>query len=384
MLKALTFIGLGNYDETTYVKHDDPCKTCKTDLFPKAVAELYEPDKIIAFVTPKVKSAKAKVIEGLEEDISNFCTQEIQNGNSPEELWEIFDVCAKTVELKDEIILDITHAFRSIPLLVFIVSAYLRQVKDVELKHIIYGAYEARDTSKNETPIFDLTPFVDLLNWTNAVNVFQHSGDARQLAGLGGVSTIRRELTTLSDALLTNRTLEAQEAVPRLIRRLERPETLDRLEAPFHILVDQVKDTYAGISVGDPALSPRESLTGQYVQIKWYIDNLHYLHAITLIREWLVSWELLQIHRTSPNLLDLPQRAEAEHALNTRFAAKSKLPLDKLWSACNGTRNDLAHCGMRPDARSSNTAIAAIKKLFKNFEFFFTGLVKIGKLPPPK
>ena len=49
MLIALTFIGTGNYEKTTYIKHDDEAKTCKTDLFPIAVARLYNPKSECGF-----------------------------------------------------------------------------------------------------------------------------------------------------------------------------------------------------------------------------------------------------------------------------------------------------------------------------------------------
>ena len=393
MLKALTFIGSGlnKYSPTTYyIDRDGKRDSCTTHLFPEVVVKLYQPTELIAFATDEVLTdihghGYLKYLNCVcKKHNVNFNPLNIRSGKSTDELWEIFNVYADAVNNEDEIVLDITHGFRSLPVLALPAIAYLRQVKNVEFKHILYGAFEAKDGGKNETPIFDLTPFVSLLDWTNAVNVFQHSGDARPLAKLEGVNTIKAPLTNLSNALLTNRTLEAQKAVGGVVGGLTHPKSLERLPPPFHVLVDQLKETYAGISISKPEENPKKSLVGQYVQIKWYIDNLHYLHAITLIREWLVSWELLQIYRTSPNLLDNQQRAEAEDALNQRFVAKSKLPLDKLWSACNGTRNDLAHCGMRTAARGSNTAISGIEKLFKDFEVFFTGLVKIGKLPPPK
>ena len=142
MLKALTFLGTGKYTETTYVKHDGTA-CCRTDLFPEAVVELYQPDQLIAFVTPKVKSDKATELFQLQKTLgSKFRPKDIPNGNSTRELWDIFKACEDVVDPKDEIILDITHAFRSIPLLVFIAASYLRQVKQVELKYIIYGAFD--------------------------------------------------------------------------------------------------------------------------------------------------------------------------------------------------------------------------------------------------
>ena len=68
MLKAFTFLGTGKYQETTYSKHDDECRKCKTDLFPIALAQLYEPEQIIAFTTPKVEEDKKG---GFRKDLSN-------------------------------------------------------------------------------------------------------------------------------------------------------------------------------------------------------------------------------------------------------------------------------------------------------------------------
>ena len=378
MLKVLTFIGLGNYEETTYVKHDDSCQTYKTDLFSEAVAELYEPDQIIAFVTAKVRAIKSVVIDSLEENLNNFCTNDIPNGNSPEELWQIFEVCAEAVEPKDEIILDITHAFRSIPLLVFIVSAYLRQVKEVELKHIIYGAYEARDTSKNETPIFDLTPFVNLLNWMNAVNVLQRTGDARPIAELNIDSDIHDTLKTLSESLFTNRTIEVQEAAFKFNRLSPRDLVTAHSagsQAPFRMLIEQLQKNYRGMAVYEPRDNPGQSLENQYKQIKWYMDNQHYFQAITLIREWLVSWHYLEWRPTARGRSWLEWRGNrepVEEAFNDRDSAAPNPDQDAwdLWDTCAKLRNDLAHCGMRPNPLLAENAIEAIKELFSNLEQF--------------
>ena len=396
MLKALTFIGSSPniYSETTYyIDRGGKRESCTTHLFPEVVVKLYKPEKLIAFATDEV--LKDIHGHGYVKHLKSVCVKHkadfnplhIPSGKSEGELWEIFDIYADAVDNEDEVVLDITHGFRSLPVLALPAIAYLSQVKNVEFKYILYGAFEARDPSKNETPIFDLTPFVSLLDWTNAVNVFQHSGDSRPLADLEGVNTIKDSLTNLSNALLTNRTLEAQKAVGRVIGGLTHQRSLERLPVPFHVLVNQLKGTYTGISVQRPESNPKESLVGQYAQIKWYIDNLHYFHAITLIREWLVSWELLQMYRTAPDFLDLEKRECAENALNSRFHATkppgtSKLPLDKLWAACK-IRNDVAHCGMRKDAIGSEAVITKIVNLFNDFAFFFTGLVKIGKFPPP-
>jgi len=383
-MKALSFLGIGprdGYQPTTYIKHDDS-ESCETHLFPEAVAKLYTPDQVIVFVTPLVQRDEKGYLGYLREALgSKFSTRDIPNGDSEAELWEIFQTCADAVEVNDEIILDITHAFRSIPLLVFIVAAYLRQVKEVTLKHIIYGAFEARDADANQTPIFDLTPFVDLLDWMNAFTIFQRAGDAREIAKLNVPNSVKHALTNVSAALLTNRTLEAQEAVSGFVRLdLKHPQSLLRQPLPFQILTEELKASYQDMGVQKPESNPNQSLKAQYQQIKWYIKNQHYLQAITLMREWLVSWECIQ--QDQVDWLSRESREDAENALNERIKQspsqiKTALaPLaswataTKLWRQCSDIRNDLAHCGMRKDPRRAQKAIKATLDLFSEFKTF--------------
>lgn len=387
MLKALCFLGTGpqggSYSETTYVKHNDCNQFCTTNLFPEAVSQLYKPEKIVVFVTPQVEEGDYLVhlqekLEGKLETVK--LPNLLDRGNSEEDLWQIFDTYQKSVDEKDKIILDITHGFRSLPMLAFPVVAYLRQVKQVTLEHILYAPYDARseDQGKN-TPIFDLTPFVNLLNWMNAVNVFQRTGDARPIADLNIHNDISNALTRLSESLLTNRTIEAQEAAFEFnglhIDDLATQQDQGS-QAPFRMLIEQLKENYQGMAVTDPRNSSEQSIRKQYDQIKWYVDNQHYFQAITLIREWLVSWQYIQWKRgATRNWLEWHNhRKPIEDAFNDYDSAAPN-PDDEawdLWDKCAQLRNDLAHCGMKtvPPPMPAKEAIAAINELFCDLEEF--------------
>ena len=75
----------------------------------------------------------------------------------------------------DQIILDVTHGFRSLPMLIFVVAAYLRQMKYVVLERVVYGAYEAKDENYN-APVFDLTLMVELMDWFHGLDSFHVTG----------------------------------------------------------------------------------------------------------------------------------------------------------------------------------------------------------------
>ena len=98
------------------------------------------------------------------------------------------------------------------------------------------------------------------------------------------------------------------------------------------------------------------------------------------MREWLVSWECIQLQ--PENWLNWDSRNNAEVALNERAASKfspiakaltpltSHLISTKLWRQCRDLRNDFAHCGMREGPIKSHKAIEATKNLFSEFEKF--------------
>ena len=387
MLKALTFIGSSptKYSETTYyIERGGKREYCTTHLFPEVVVKLYQPTELIAFATDEVLMDihGHGYLKHLEDVCSkhkvDFDPQPIPSGKSTNELWQIFDVYADAVDEGDKIILDITHGFRSFPVLALPAITYLRQVKKAEFTHIIYGAFEAQDRAKNETPIFDLTPFVILLDWTNAVNVFQLTGDARPIAELDIHKDISNALTKLSESLLTNRTIGVQEAsfeFNRLsIHKLVTAHSVGS-QAPFRMLIEQLQENYGGMAVYDPRNKPEQSIKVQYDQIKWYIDNQHYFQAITLIREWLVSWEYLQWRpRRGDDWLRRRYRKPVEDRFNEEMSAAPEPDEEAwdLWDACKDIRNDLAHCGMRvfPAPRTANEAIDAIKEMFDYLEEF--------------
>lgn len=103
----------------------------------------------------------------------------IPDGKNESEIWEIFQALFEQINDGDEVWFDITHAFRSIPMLILVVITYARVLKNITVKSITYGAYEAREN--NIAPVFDLTKFVTLLDWANAAKDFIDYGQTKKL-----------------------------------------------------------------------------------------------------------------------------------------------------------------------------------------------------------
>ncbi|PIX20624.1 MAG: TIGR02221 family CRISPR-associated protein [Deltaproteobacteria bacterium CG_4_8_14_3_um_filter_51_11] len=115
------------------------------------------------------------------------CMVPIPEGKDEKEIWDIFNLVYDSLEEGDSVVFDITHAFRSIPMLALAVLNYAKTLKNIRVEGIFYGAMEKLGPSwvvekmpieQRLVPVFDLTPFADLLDWTSAIRQFLQAGDA--------------------------------------------------------------------------------------------------------------------------------------------------------------------------------------------------------------
>ncbi len=388
-MKLLTFLGAGKYSQTNYTLGDKQHFTC---YCPAAVAHFYKPETTLVVVT---EQAEQMHFEALADEISSVTTPvaiPIPDGKSEAELWGIFEALTKKVENDDDLVVDITYGFRSLPFLSFLAITFLRLARRVNVRHVYYGAWDARNKESNESPIFDLTPFVTLLDWTIATDRFTRFGDASDMGALlregippghlMGTDLQARELGNalklaasnmemVSSALRMTRPLETMVTSKNLVDTLERVGALVEQNAqPFGILADQMRQAYQPLVLKNPL--NRENwqinLEIQLELIGWYLDKGQVVQAMTLAREWLVS--VLVYHFEGESLIEYKAvRLPVEYALNNeaeRLRGGTRLPqetiyevhfqalpnheeIGKLWNQLGNLRNDIAHVGMKPN-----------------------------------
>jgi len=212
--KLFSFLGTSKYEPCYYYltvngeRINDSNYRCYVqesfiNLLPKINKQI---DEIVIFITDeafKTNWLKNKNdqynLPGLKETLVKYkkeCTitpVKISSGESEQELWQIFDGIFEQIEPQDEIIFDITHSFRSIPIIAIIILNYAKFVKGCDIVGIYYGAVEAlcpprelkeKLIEERYCPIFNLTSFVELLNWTVGIDKFISTGDVRQVASL--------------------------------------------------------------------------------------------------------------------------------------------------------------------------------------------------------
>lgn len=384
-MNLLTFLGANKYSETTYVLGEQSHTTC---YCPAAIAHFYRPDNTLVVVTQKAKEMHFEPLADEISAITHPIEVPIPDGHSEADLWTIFNALTDQVKDGDELIVDITNGFRSLPFLSFLAVAFLRMARRVNVRHIYYGAWDARNAA-NESPVFDLTPFVSLLDWTIATDRFIRFGDATDLGGLlrEGIpsSSLMRDdlqareignklkgaaaaMESVSLALRLTRPLETMVASANLVNTLQQASfTITQKAPPFGLLAEQIRLAYEPLAITNPLQKSdwQNNLAIQLDLIGWYLDKGQVVQALTLAREWLVS--VLVYHFNSESLIDYEtSRKPVENALNNeveRHKPKPRSPLrpavdeelraltnhreiGKVWDKLTELRNDIAHVGM--------------------------------------
>jgi len=108
----------------------------------------------------------------------------IPDGKNETEMWEIFSTIFNKLENNDELYIDLTHSFRYLPMLLLVLSNYAKFLKNIKVKRITYGNYEARNRETNEAPLIDLLPISALQDWTFAAADYLENGNTKKLEEL--------------------------------------------------------------------------------------------------------------------------------------------------------------------------------------------------------
>lgn len=179
--RLVGFLGAQNYKEATYALNN----MFETgSLMPVVLAKLLGCKRVSVLATSEAEAANGQKLRaelealGVELDL-----RRIPSGRSEDELQDQFRVFRDLlIETADgPLAIDITLGFRIQPFFaaagLSVLAATGRLSPDTR---IYYGAFDDRDG--NTSPIWELTGFLDMIDFAMAAAVFRQSGDGRPLA----------------------------------------------------------------------------------------------------------------------------------------------------------------------------------------------------------
>lgn len=409
----ISFLGTNNYTECVYSCNStlSPVvkfvQTASTGLCCK---DWTDNDRVLIFTTGEA----LKNWELLKEECKLHISMEnvmIPSGKNEKEIWEIFQVMYDTLQPDDQLYMDITHSFRSIPLLASSLLQYAKFLKNISVKAIYYGAFETlgnpRDISERIpdpkdriAPVFDLTAFSEIQDWSVAANDFIGFGNTARLNRLINddikpvlsetkgtdniASTLRdlnRNINMLSLNIRTNRGME-------LIRGKESAEiikTLGKIKQdlikPLNPILEDIQKSVKSIYKGE---NKKENMLAV---VRWCIDKQLIQEGFTILQEGIISYLIDDDYKnknkrefTSGFLncyshknkfdrnrfgLDNNEKDSLEEHLNY-------LPQLREWSLvyCQITdiRNDINHAGLNKKSLPADDFEKKLRRLYEQTE----------------
>ena len=220
----ISFLGTNNYLETYYELNGErtvkPVRFIQEALIDFICKGWSEDDVICIFNTDdsEIKNWLNNGHSKIRSEIDNIGLKEIlerkgilpsiksikiADGFSEEEIWRIFNSIYEQLIEDDLVYLDVTHAFRSIPMFSTILFNFAKVLKKISLRTVHYGAFEKlgpayevekMDVINRIAPIIDLTNLIDLQRLTETANNFIQFG---KISSIGQINIISEPVNKL-------------------------------------------------------------------------------------------------------------------------------------------------------------------------------------------
>jgi CRISPR-associated Csx2 family protein len=404
----ISFLGTNNYTECIYSFNSD--KSPVVTFVQSALINIFcsdwtENDKIYIFTTEEALENWKKLQS--EWNVNTpFENVMIKSGKNETEIWEIFQSMFKVMLEYDELYVDITHSFRSLPLLASSLLQYAKFLRHISVKAIYYGAFETlgnpRDIQNRipnpndrNAPIFDLTAFSEIQDWAAAANDFIRFGNSSRLNQLTkddinpvlrlseGKDEVASNLKKLNDNIdklslniKTNRGRNLVEGteldnIVSILTSLKQD-----LITPLNPILDELKNSIKSIFKGK---GNRENLL---VSVQWCIDKQLIQEGFTLLQEGILSYfledYLSEAKRTfisgflnhySKNDFDqtkyILENSNKDFLITHLKSFNNISEWSSIFSQITEIRNDINHAGIRSNPLAANKFETKLNDLFK-------------------
>jgi CRISPR-associated Csx2 family protein len=334
----------------------------------------------------------------------------IPDGNNENDIWEIFEIILNTFHQDEIVIVDITHSFRFLPMLLTTLLNYAKYQKNITIKGIYYAAFESLGTineikdippENRITPIFDLTSLSLLQDWTVASFDFINNANVQKLNQL--VSEENKFIKSLSD----NQKFFPQNVIRKLEKlinnialcrgkellefdyndlkeNINKLRDLPFLPKPFFFLIDELYKKVQNFNNNCNDLI--------IVLADWCLEHNFYQQMVTLLQEFSITLILDECSLenyydkyriiTSQSFRILAQKlseeswqspAKENKEITSQILNSSKLKsLKDSFQALTDLRNDINHAGFLRDARNVDSIKSRLKNILDNYKNHLT------------
>lgn len=299
-----------------------------------------------------------KIEEAIGKDSKIFL---IRYGISKEQIKENINIILglrSYMKQGDEIIFDITHCFRSLPLFIMQLILYLKQIESpkVTISHIYYGMLDVMK-ELGYAPIVDLGGIVNLSDWISGAYSFKMTGSAKKICSL--IENDDKATCSVLEKFSNFLGLNALGQLQQQVKSLSGIHYQSQLEElAVKPTVDSFIKTFKNVSSASEF---------QFRLAKWQFDKMNYLSSFTSFVESIVTkvCEDSQLHWQDRDTRDDVRKALGRNLETTEtngFKLVYSHVLYEQFKSINYVRNRLVHQGMRDGELSASEMIARLQK----------------------
>lgn len=256
----------------------------------------------------------------------------IEYGKDENELWGNFDKflqIATHLEPNDEIHLDITHSFRSLSLMSFIMSEFISNAsgRELNIQGVYYGMLEYSGENNGITPIVNLAMFFKLLRWSKAIRELKTYGNAKEILTLLKQDEGKaNRFENFTNALNMSDIMSLKSATTTLKTEISFfKESKNKI---YNLISGDLEKFIKMLDVDSLSLL-------QYRMAKWYCENQNYALSYVMLSEAVIS---AVAEENGLNAKDQDERQKAKNILKNR-----KDDISKTYYTVASIRNYVAH-----------------------------------------
>ncbi|MDY6853456.1 MAG: TIGR02221 family CRISPR-associated protein [Thermodesulfobacteriota bacterium] len=316
----LSFLGMGSKKENGLFRYDkafyelDERESGKTEFVQVAQIQILGPsnfDMILIVATQKSYDEHFKELENqlLKTGANEVSYIIISEDMTPEGQWEWFERILNHIEYGDELTIDLTHGYRSIPIVFSTAINFLQKSRGIILNAVYYGAY---DKNRKLSPIINMKDFYIINEWADAVSRLVEDADARKLAEVAE-NTTDFQVSELNDKEL----VESFEELTEVVKNVD----VNNIGAKANKAISLVKEKERGASITGRLLlrlvydkfisiATLEPATGRYDSAYFFLQleiidlllkHKLFMQAYTVMREFIGSIGMIEIEKARIN-----------------------------------------------------------------------------------
>lgn len=266
----------------------------------------------------------------------------IDYGIDEDQLWgnfEKFLELSNKIEDGDELYLDITHSFRSLSMMSYVMTQFASSINDkkFQIKGIYYGMYEYITESSDQTaPIVDLSLLLQIQEWIKAIEAIKKYSDFNPL-----VEILKKEEAENKEIKVENSFIELNNAI-NMANMAAIQKFVKNANKKIKVITESgnkiIKLLAKEIVELVEELDYEKASDFQFALAKWYFNNKNYAMSYMALAEAIVT-KNCEIKNLARNDLS---KENQERVKSIQF------PYDKNFQAkypdsISNIRNNIAH-----------------------------------------